>query len=324
MAVFITPVDVSTATTGSYVDIDVSANVPAGATAVIVRVVRSAASSGYFLRKNGSTDDLYSASQTLAYFHQWAVVAVDSSRIFEMKIEDTGVDCWLHGYLTTDCVMFTNATSKATATTGSYVDVDISGDTGADTAVAAIGFANKTSTNANARYTVRKNGSTDDFYGTDTTNGTGVYNKYFIIGVDGSEIFEQKIGNAAVDLYLAGYITVSCTMNTNATNRSLAATAAWTDLTALDTGAIGGIYQVVNTDATSSLGWGLRKNGSSAEDYANIIDVGYYAYTTMYGVVECDGSQLVEGKIEDTAVDFYYTGYFTAVAAATRRVFSIT
>ena len=99
---------------------------------------------------------------------------------------------------------FTDAVNKSLGTTGSYQDVDISSDTGGDTAIGAIFTVNNDSgSGADKAYGLRKNGSTDDFY----YEPRGDQSNIHIIGVDGSEIAEMKIENIAIDLYLTGYIT---------------------------------------------------------------------------------------------------------------------
>jgi predicted nucleic acid-binding protein len=50
------------------------------------------------------------------------------SRGSEVKIANASVDLYLTGYVTSGAVFFTNAVDKSTATLGTYVDVDITGD----------------------------------------------------------------------------------------------------------------------------------------------------------------------------------------------------
>lgn len=307
---FITPVDVSTGTTGSYVDIDVSGSVSGDATAAIILIKYGASGSTSGVRKNGSTDDLKGANVGLT--QAWTVVGLDGSKIFEMYIDNADIDCYLYGYLETECTMFTNSVDKSTGTTGSYVDVDISADTGGNTAIAAICTILNTADSFASRVVyLRKNGSTDDRGGLSTT--VGVLSRNYVIGVDGSELFEQKIADTDQDLYLIGYLTSEITMNTNGTNVSLAATTTWTDLTALPAGAIGGVYEVYNT-TTTAYDYGFRKNGDTTSHIGEIQISNRGAFSRANAIVQCDASRLVEGYIENTAVDFYEMGYFTSPA----------
>ena len=79
MAVFVDPpVDVTPGATGSFVDIDVSTSVPAGATGVILHITADAGGARDIgLRKNGSTDSRIRSIVDTS--HSWAMVGVDSS-----------------------------------------------------------------------------------------------------------------------------------------------------------------------------------------------------------------------------------------------------
>ena len=56
----------------------------------------------------------------------------------------------------------------------------------------------------------------------------------------------------------------------------------------------------------------LRKNGSAEDIYKGAWDSG-----TPFPITECDGSQIVEGKIADTNSDFWLWGYFGLPNGAT-------
>src|SRR3990167_3587246 len=196
------PVDVSTTTTGSYVDVDVSANVSADATAAIIMLenVSTGTLYGTYVRQNGSTDDRYVAGGGLGYgatslpIINMLIVGLDGDKIFEQKIQDASVNCYLYGYVEAECVWLTNATDKSTVTTGSFVDVDIASDTGAATATAAIVEGFRGSTN-NVGMRVRQNGSTDATVTWWYYDGTTSFRRFdsWVVGCDGSEIFEQYI-----------------------------------------------------------------------------------------------------------------------------------
>lgn len=291
---------VTPGSTGSWQDCDNSV-VPDGAVGVIVRLINSnAAAQAVGLRKNGSTDNrtqgIYQGS------HIWAAVGCDASGIFEAYV-GTSVTVEIFGYFDgNDEVFFTNGVDKSTASTSSWVDVDISSDTGTDVAIGAIFEWSATASNANAK--VRKNGSTDN------RTGDRIRRQLFgIIGVDESEIFEQWIDDTAADLFVIGYIKSAAVFHTNAIDRSLSTTSAWTDLTALPAGATGAIYEV---SAGQDLTYGFRKNGSS-ENFSNKVTL-----EQAYGMLDCDESGIIEGIISSTTVDFFEIGYFTTTSTATR------
>jgi len=291
---WLTPSDVSPTGSG-WVDVDVSASVPAGATGVIVHIVNSsgyAATTG--VRKNGSTDSrTWTGTGGGAYqSHQWAVIGVDANRIFEANV---GPAYYLVGYFGSESAFFTNAVDKTLGSTDAYVDIDISADTGADT---AIGVFIEMWPAWETFMAARMNGSTDDIY----------YYRYcpywMAVGVDGSEIFEGKVSNTGSHFFLNGYMKSGATFLTNATNMSLGGTAAWTDLTALPAGATGGFFHVID-NGFSYGNYGLRKNGSSEDIYQRLVLIAASAF------VEADASQLIEGEIAGTGTDFYLTGYTT-------------
>lgn len=289
---FIMPVEITPGSASAWIDADVSAYVPSGAMGVILHLVNNTIAKGVGFRKNGSTDN---RTQSLgATSHFWSAVGVDANRILELYAEDiTNIDVYLVGYYTNDAVFFTNAVNKSLTTTGAWTDINISSDTGADTAIGAI-FEVKDSGSSSDYYGLRKNGSTDDRRAK-AANGHSAA----VVGVDGSEICEGYIANVTVDFYLVGYIVSGSTFYTNATDVSLATTAAWTNLMSLPSGAIGAYIEVYPSDYY----YGLRKDGS-AEDI-------YFYGRHPWGVVEAS-SLIIEGKIANVAVDFWLVGYPTA------------
>jgi hypothetical protein len=295
----VTMAEVTTST--SYVDVDANSyGVPANAVGVWVRCKNSASSTAFLwdVRKNGSTDT-FGYDALSASLHTLAYVGIDANGIFEARVSSTTyLDLYVMGYMMSPVTMNTNALDVSTSTTGSYVDVDLSSYTGATMALLSAWAATY------ALYT-RKNGSTDDRYADSIpylANARGV-----IVGLDGSQLFEQKIGDAYSDLYVQGYYAgTKVTMHTNATDRSTTTTGSYEDVAALPGGALVGFYDLVNR-LSSGYDGGLRKNGESEDPYA-----GTRADSRTCWIVECDGSQVVEQKIENAAVDLWELGYATA------------
>lgn len=293
---WITPVEVTPGTPNAWIDVDVSGSVPAGATGVILHIT-TASVQYYGVRKNGSTDDR-ALNTPYSRLHLWAAIGVDANRILEAYVGNTtDVDIWLVGYFGSDSVFFTNAVDKSLGSTGSWLDIDISADTGGDTAIGAIFEA----IGPPATFGFRKNGSSDD------RGSLFIWRHVWsVIGVDGSEICEGKISDLSVDFFLVGYIKSDATFNINATDLSLASTGAWTDLTALPGGATGGFIECCEPGYNRS--FGLRKNGSSENIYLEM------GCQHTWGLVECDASQIIEGEISATDMDFFLVGYATAAA----------
>lgn len=295
----ITPVEVTPGTAGSWQDVDVSAHLggdAGSATGVILHVVNTSATDYEVgVRKNGSTDNRHSDFRNES--HCWAMIGIDSSDIFEAYVENiTDVDIYLVGYTMSGVTFKTNADDKS-PTAGSWTDIDCS--TEAPNAVGLIFEVYRALISA-VQAGLRKNGSTDDRKG----YIAGHTCLSAVIGCDGSQICEGYIATTSYNFFLSGYITDGATFNTNATDLSLGSTGAWTDLSTLPANSNMGIIEI-NSASTNKWAYGLRKNGSSEDIYKD-------SWLHHWGIVET-ASQVIEGKIEDTEVDFFLVGYATAV-----------
>lgn len=312
MARFIDPVTLSPTANDTWQDVDVSANAPAGTTGVIIHITATAFDSIGF-RKNGSTDDR-TGSSSLRNFHDWIAIGVDSGRIFEINLESGGTYIVkIVGYFGAEANFFDNATDKSTGTTGSWVDVDISGDTtGGDVATHAFYEVHVSTGTTGITQGCRVNGSTDAvmIWG---LNGTIEHIDWGTIGCDGSEIFEQYTSHADGDLYLLGYATDGFTANTNATVVTPGSTGSWVDLTSLtETDVIGAAYMVSDTSISEPIGF--RKNGSSE-------DIKEQPGSGCIAIVECDISGVIEGyKDASSFVTFYELGEFTSLLLIRNRL----
>ena len=288
---FVTPVDVTPGSTSAWTDVDLDSFIGglSGVTGVILRCNNTDTSNSHAfgLRKNGSTDNRTDSLRRSGL--QGAIIGVDGGNIFEAFIANTSVKIYAVGYITsTDGAFSTNATQKSVAS-GSWQDVDISGDTGADTAIAAI-----FEWTAAVAYGQRKNGSTD--------NRVISAQSHFwsMAGCDGSEITEVFRTSGGNNPWLIGYLKSGATLNTNATDRSLGSTGSWTNITTA--GGAGAIFEVVDTGSDNS--FGIRKDGSS-ETVTGF--VGGSAHCWFF----CESAaSVVEGNIDSTLVDFYEVGTF--------------
>ena len=149
---------------------------------------------------------------------------------------------------------------------------------------------------------LRKKGSTDNrLQNMDGSPG----HFWAMIGVDESRVLQVNSGNITdIDVYLVGYTATGVVFFDNAYDKSLVATGAWTDidLSAECPGAIGIIVEIVASGGAISAG--LRKNGSTdARPAGNK----YHSWA----IIGCDGAQVIEGWIQDLAVDFFVVGYVT-------------
>ena len=291
----ITPTEKTVDQADSWRDVDCSDIIPSEATGVILHIVNTNTSStrAHGVRKNGSTDNRTQVAGINS--HHWAMIGVDSSRIFEAYVASTtDIDIYVVGYAKSGVTFKTNADDKSLGTTDTWLDIDCSTE-----APSAIGIIIEIpSSSWNYLFGLRKNGSSDD-----RVCRVGRH-LWAIIGCDTSQIIEGRINNLGVDFFLVGYITDGCTFNTNATDVSLSTTDEWLDLSALPEGAGMGFIEVADT--LSNHLYGLRKNGSSEDIY-------YVCIRHPWGIVECDSSRIIEGKIASTYVDFFVVGYAEAV-----------
>lgn len=295
----ITRVTKTVGSSGVWTDIDVSADVPAGATGIFGEIEVISGNRNVGARMNGSTDN---RTNTLGNnSHNWFTIGVDSSRIFEGYASDSAQVKWhVDGYFTTDATFNSNAVDKSLSTTGSWTDINISTDT-TGTAVGA--FIEKIHGGSFSRFWgLRNNGSTDNRTNESSTASNHIWG---FVGVDGSEILEGYVETTEVDFFLVGYVTTGYTPKTNATDISTSTTGVYVDLPAIDSGATGGTVEVI-TSFTNA--YNLRKNGNTTDVYRE-------AQWHHWWIGESDSSQLIEGKIQATDVDFFLTGYFTAVSA---------
>jgi len=288
----IDPIDVTPAA-GSYQDVDCSALIPAGATGVLLHIVGdNRASINIALREKGGTGP---SSQPIYYNnnHCWTGIGVDANRVFQAYITSTGVEIWLVAYTMAGVTWLTDAVDKSPGVLTSWEDIDCSVE-----APGAIGLIFQITTTSGLAefFGIQKKGSTDN------RNSKLTYNSCMgaMTGCDASQVCQIYRESTAIHAYLIGYVTDGATFNMNATDLSLGVTGAWTDLAALPAGSCMGFINVW-TPAHERY-YGLRKGGSAETIVGDTHD-------TVWAYVECDASQIIEGIIETTVVDFWLVGY---------------
>lgn len=284
--------DVTPLVFAAWTDVDVSNYVPDGATGVVVEIDTANNNKATGVRKNGSTDDRRTDTE-----HYWAMIGLDDSEIFEVYLEDNTCHIYLRAYTDDNWTYKTDAVDISLGAIGAWTDIDLTAST-EDGAVAAI--VEVVNTDVGAWQTnVRKNGSTDNRL--PTLNGG--YHTFRVIGLDDGEILEGYIQNAAVDFYLIGYVIGGATFDTDATDKSLGVSGAWTnvDCSAEAPDATYLFFEIVDS---SDDGVGFREEGS----VDNIITDSNARQAQ--GITKCDMVQICEAYEQDhTDTDFYLTGY---------------
>lgn len=282
---------------GAWTDVDVTAFVDPGNTAgVMLEVVNvSGGLLSWGVRKNGSGDTLYDDITLTS--HTYVAIGVDASDIFECKIESTDIEVYIVGYIKNgEGSFFTNAVNKSLGVTLSWQDIDISGDTGGETAICAFFLMNMT-VGLSRDYGLRKNGSGDNRKQDGTANDL----RGAMMAVDGNEKLEGYIETTDVKFWLVGYLTDNCFSWANAKNYSTGNIGIWDptdmsgDIPAGNDGAFFHAYQ-------GAMATGIRKNGTGINNY-------YDMRNHFYGWVELDTNRKIEQKIENAVNDLFLWGY---------------
>lgn len=305
----ITPVDVTPGITGyPWQDVDVSANIPVGATGVILYVYTSGgggASADLGLRKKGSTDTEFFEIFDAGY-HEWAMVGVDGDRLFQCYVENAFIRVYLTGYTTSGVTFLTNRIGLAPATgvwdnfdASAYVPADATGvilKILCDISGAEIGLRPPTSVED------RKAECKRTFLGI-----TGCSNQEF-------GIYREV---ATTTPYLIGYITDGVVFFDAEKDYSLTDIGVWKDIDCSgDAPEAGMLFFDVRLVGVGSLDFGLRKDASAVEEYL----LGRW----RQAVIACSDAQVVQGKIQSTDVDFYLVGYATAPTGWTGKISGVT
>lgn len=298
MTVFLdTPVDKSPTTIDVWIDVDLSSEIPEGATGAIFQIENTSIDYYRFgIRKKGSTYNRWPAISPYAL--KFAIAGVDSNRKCQVKTAGLVIDLFLVGYTLNDAVFFTNGYNKSQTTTGVWADLDLSTEL-SEGAVAAIFEIENASTSAKS-FGMRKKGSSDNRYG---DLGASYPNMFFIVGVDADRKCQYKIETSAIKFSLLGYLKAG-EAETNGIDRSLGSTDSYIDITESSAPANAtGVFVEFDTLSINA-DFAARKNGSSWNKYC-------YPQTHKNMIfVGLDGSKKWEGKIATTAHDFYTLGYF--------------
>ena len=248
------------------------------------------------------------------------MIGVDPNQVFEAKVASaTGVNIWLVGYTHNGVTFLTNAVDKSLTVTSTWTDIDISADTGGDTAIGVI--VEHIYSGSNPFYGLRKKGSTDNRVMRQLAH------HWAIIGVDPNEVFQGHVTDLPADFFVVGYVTSGAVFKTNADDISLGSTGAYTDIDiSTETGtntATGAFIEVYHSPAVG-YNYALRKKGNSEDIYKT-------AQEHPWAVVPVDGTETLQGKIQSTNLDFFLVGYSTnsppapstAISSAANQAFNV-
>jgi len=290
----LTPVDVSPATTGSWQDVACAAYVPAGATGVILHIVNedTANHRTYSLRKKGSTDDRIQCTARKDA-HHFGAIGLDDNREFQAHIETTDLKIYLIAYTQSGVTFFTNAHDKTLTAYESWTTIDCSAD--APNAVGLI-FELYSTAETFVHTGLRNKGSTDD-----RVHDTR-HHAWLILGCDNSQQVEGYIERAEMDFYLVGYVTEGAVFKTNADDKSLTVSDVYQDIdcSAEAPEAVMLFFEIAVV--SSPYKYALRKDNTRPDIFRDCVYHGW-------AMVECDSSQICQGKVDQLAIDFFLLGY---------------
>ncbi len=202
------------------------------------------------------------------------------------------------GFFNADDVVFLQNRVSYTGGVGAYADVDISSQTGVDTATAGIFHFVSERTNS-TDFGWRNNGTSETtIYGT-FCNGSLEGDGLVICGVDGNEICETNMssGFAGDKIHLVGYFKSGITWKDTATDISTATAGSYQSTSITPTGAYAA-YVVSFHAADVEEGFGVRKDATGNDGYGEVAQV-----TTH--LVEIDASDNIEQHIQTTSRDLY-------------------
>ena len=194
--------------------------------------------------------------------------------------------------------------TKLTIAAGSYQDVDVSAYVSADATGVMLEVVN-TSTTVDYSIMIRQNGSTDDRYSDIYRNCRSAC----LVGIDADDIFEVKIENVAVEIYLIGYTEEEATYKVNGVDVTTGGIGSYVvhniaAETGVDT-ALGGIFE---TYSTTFGNFGVRAyNNTSVLGYARF----YYHYTLGFVCGVDSAGERYEVYRGSDLVKHYLIGYFT-------------
>jgi hypothetical protein len=267
--------------------IPLSSLLPGDTIALFLHVVATSATENIGLRKPGSSD---SRTQIMpGNSHMWAVVGVDATISFEAYLGNAlSQVVYLVGYMTAASgVMFDNGIPQS-GTNWAWVQKDLSAICPGAIAVVFEMVAD------GMFWGVRPHGSTQDRY------QAGYGHSWGVIGCDVNQHIDYYKSTAGQTLYVIGYITGDAVFSINAEDISLSVTGSYVGIDLSGKNAELAFIDVLSSLANRN--YALREAGSSEDIYRHL--EGQH----NWGIVGVSDPGFIEGKIQDTVVDFWLVG----------------
>jgi len=297
-----TRTEISHGVDNTWTDVDVTTYVKPGDTAgVMLEIVNTTGNEHTWgVRKNDSTDDITGVIEDTG--HTWAAIGVDSDDIFELYLSDASeVDVYIVAYMThSEATFLTNASLKNVVNTYTWEDIDISGDLGNDIPKVVFALVKNDGAAALARWGIRNDGSTDDFWGRMFDGDL----RGAMSGISSSGVFEGYAQVAAdIDFYVVGWMTANVVAFVNGISYVASGAGNWEDVnfsTNIPNGWNGAFWHF--NEQNAEYAGGIRKDGAIYDNYYDISEI-------QQGWVEITQTGLAEQKVENTGLELYLWGY---------------
>ena len=202
--------------------LDLSASLPANAKAIILEVVDSGSGNSVgFVPGTATPQDL----RNPIYNHQWAIVGLDASRRYDIYANSGFHTVHLIGYIMSGNFLATFA-DRTLSTNDVWEDKDLTADGPpfkVAGAIVRVNWYNLQPPQAEKRFALRINGSTDDW----ATHHELHDQCWYPVKLDAGDIFEGKIDdvNLYQEFWLVGFLADALTGIVEDTTAGLSATA---------------------------------------------------------------------------------------------------
>ena len=184
-----------------------SSGVPGNSIAILE--LYNGGSDGLMFRRKGDTD-YTSYSQGVSFTHQYIMVGLDANSMFEYYIDGANSNVYstirLVGYMEdVGTWMSTPSADVSGPVTDAWVPRDITTETSADASAAFVTINNDDPAAINRNADIRTIGSADDQFIHAEHLGNLQSNIFYIVGLDGSQVFETKIDSTDININVVGY-----------------------------------------------------------------------------------------------------------------------
>lgn len=275
--------------------IDLSYEIPANASGAIVQIQNlDAASTRHCgLRKPGSLTEVYGQLRQENY--TWGLVGCNEARQVELFAPlVTNIVYWIMGF-TGPNVHFLDTAIEMPLVQQVWQDLDCFPHVPPE--ADAVIFNISCLSGSNARYAIRKKGSTDVHY-------AYFYQNFPILGIDingKAEIWPFGVGHGKIRLFLVGYIVGGITMHTNSIEISPAGLNSWEHqlISAYNDTTHYAIIETAGSGAPVT--WGVRKGHSARPIFGHTRD-------HQWAYPHCNHDKLIDLYRSLNTLHFYEIG----------------